>query len=126
MGKAEEFYNRHLEYLQRGDIDGLLRDQYHDDAEMVTFDATLQGKEAIKRHVMEVESARTGTVYGAERAFFAASDDCVLLTEKIHSEKLGTHIARVVFYFRDGKVYRHVALTLPPDKDPKPVPLGAD
>jgi hypothetical protein len=124
MSKGRDFYNRQLQYLQNGDIEGLVRDQYHDDAEMVTFEFTLKGKDAIRKYLQEDEPTQAGKVHKSETAFFAESDDCILFTAIIESEKLGTFIARDAFYLRDGKTYRHIALTLPPDKDPRPVPAG--
>jgi hypothetical protein len=115
--KPAEFFAEHGGYISRGDIEGLMRDHYHDDAEMVTFDFNLKGKEAIKNSLMKDSPAKMGKVLGMNVAHLAGSDDVVIFTAEITSEKLGTFVARDAFYVVNGKIKRHIALTLPPEKD---------
>jgi len=124
MGKGLEFFQEHMGYIERGDIEGLLRDHYTDDCEMVTFEFTLKGKEALRKYLTVDNPAQAGKVYDFEVKEFAESDDVIMFAATVTTEKLGTFVARDSFYLRDGKVYRHIALTLPPDKDiiPKPLP----
>ena len=46
----------------------------------------------------------------------------IIFNAAVKSENLGTFIARDALYLRDGKIYRHIALTLPPGVDPLPEP----
>lgn len=117
MGKGLDFYNEQLGYMARGDIAGLLRDHYHEDAELVTFEFTLKGIDAIYTYLTEDSPAKMGKALGMETTHFAESDDVVIFNAKVNSEKMGLFVARDVFYFKDAKVYRHIALTLPPDSD---------
>lgn len=117
MGKGLEFFQKQMDYIGKGDIDGLLRDHYHDDTEMVTFEFVLKGKEALRKYLTVDSPAKSGKVLGFEVIEFAESDDVILFTAVVKSEKLGTFKARDSLYLRDGKVYRHIALTLPPEKD---------
>ena len=117
MGKGLDFYNKQLEYMTSGDLDGLMENHYHDDAEMVSFEFVLKGREAIKKYIGEDEPAQAGKILSFETVHFAESDDVILFTAKVNSEKMGTFIARDALYLRDGKIARHISLTLPPDKD---------
>lgn len=117
MGKGEEFFQSHLEYMGRGDIDGLLRDHYHDEIELVTFEFVLKGKEALKRYLTEDNPAKMGNVVGMETTHLTASDDVIMFTAKVTGDKIGTFYARDAFYMRDGKIFRQIAMTLPPDQD---------
>jgi hypothetical protein len=47
------------------------------------------------------------------------SDDMIFFTRSVVSENLGTVIARDALYVRDWKIFRHIALTLSPEKDKK-------
>jgi len=41
----------------------------------------------------------------------------IIFTSSVNSENLGVFIARDALYVKNGKVFRHIALTLPPEKD---------
>ncbi|NCC36518.1 MAG: hypothetical protein EOM24_31575 [Chloroflexia bacterium] len=117
MAKGQEIYDKQLAYLMRGDIDGLLRDQYSDDCELVTFDFVLKGREAIG-HYLKVDSpAKSGQILGLKTTHFVATEDCVIFNAIAESEKLGRFIARDVLYIKDDRIHRHIALTLPPEAD---------
>jgi hypothetical protein len=120
--KGQAFLQQQVEFLTRGDMDGLMREQYHDDAEMVTFEFTLKGKAAIRKYLEFDEPAKAGKIGGIELRNFAESDDVIIFNAAVKSENLGTFIARDALYLRDGKIYRHIALTLPPGVDPLPEP----
>ena len=117
MTPGQKFLKKHTEYIAKGDIDGLLRDHYHDNAEMVTYEFTLKGKKAIKKYLTVDGPAKSGKILGFTMNHFVESKDVISFTATIKSEKLGVFIARDTFFLRDGKVYRHIALTVPPDKD---------
>jgi hypothetical protein len=117
VGKGLDVYNKQLEYLMRGDIDGLLRDQYTDDCELVTFEFVLKGREAIGQYLKVDSPAKSGKILGLKTTHFLATDDCVLFNAIVESEKLGRFIARDVLYLKDDRIHRHIALTVPPDGD---------
>jgi len=50
---------------------------------------------------------------------YAESDDVIIFTSSVNSANLGVFIARDALYVKDGKVFRHIALTLPPEADKK-------
>ena len=117
MGMAEDFFQEHLEYIGRGDVDGLLRDHYHDECELITFEFVLKGKEALKKYLTEDNPAKMGKVVGMETTHLVGSDDVVMFTAKVTGEKIGSFYARDAFYLKDGKIFRQIAMTLPPDVD---------
>jgi hypothetical protein len=117
VSKGLEVYNKQLEYLLRGDIDGLLRDQYTDDCELVTFEFVLKGKEAIGQYLKVDSPAKSGKVLGLKTTHFVTTDDCVIFNAIVESEKLGRFIARDAFYIKDDRIHRHIALTIPPEAD---------
>jgi hypothetical protein len=113
---SQEFFQEHIEYITKGDIDGLVRDHYHDDAQLVTFEFVLKGKEAIKKYLKEDSPQRTGKVLGMSLDYFTTSDDVIMFKASVKTEKFGTIKADDAFYLKDGKILRHIALTIPPDK----------
>lgn len=115
MTPAEKFYQDHIGYIAKGDIDGLLEDHYHDDIEMVTFEFTLKGKQAIRDYLQEWPQL-VGNILGLSTDYFAASDDVILFKASIATEKFGVIKADDAFYLIDGKIHRHMALTIPPSK----------
>lgn len=117
MAKGDEIYAQQLAYLMRGDIDGMLRDQYTDDCELVTFDFVLKGREAIG-HYLKVDSPeKSGQILGLKTVNFVATDDCIIFNAIVDSEKLGRFIARDVLYLQGDRIHRHIALTIPPEAD---------
>lgn len=118
MSKGQEFLEAHEGYLMRGDFEGLMRDHYTDDAEMVTFDFVARGKDAIRQYLEHDGPAESGRILGLELAAYAESDDVIIFDAIVKSEKLGTFIARDALVLKDGKVWRHIALTLPQGRDP--------
>jgi hypothetical protein len=117
MTRGEKFYQEMLEYLVKGDIDGLIKNCYHDDAEMVTFEFSLKGKEAIRKYLKVDEPSQMGKVIGMSTDYFAASDDVIIFKASVKSEKMGTIKADDALYIKDGKILRHIALTIPPEKN---------
>lgn len=119
MTKGRDFYNEQLAYMNAGDIDGLLREHYHEDVELVTFEFVLKGKDAIKKYLTVDSPAMMGQVLGLSTHHFAESDDVIMYVSEVNSEKMGYFQARDAYYLKDGKIFRHIALTLPPGEDRK-------
>ena len=113
MTKGEKFFQEHADYIGKGDIDGLMEAHYHEDAEMVTFEFVLKGREAIGNYMKE-SPRTTGNVLGMSIDYFAESDDVIIFKASIKTEKFGTIKADDAFYLEDGKIRRHIALTIPP------------
>lgn len=118
-GWGNAFMQKQVEYLQKHDIDGLMKNHYHEDAEMVTFEFVCKGRDAIRKYLAEDEPEKAGKILGMEMNAFYESDDTIIFTVTMTSEKLGVFVARDALFFRDGKVFRHIALTIPPESDLK-------
>ncbi|MEW5803034.1 MAG: hypothetical protein AB1847_13115 [bacterium] len=116
MTPGEKFYQEHLAYLGKGDIDGLLRDHYHEDAQMVTFEFVLKGREAIGKYLKEDAPKVTGKILGLSTDYFAESDDVIIYKASVQTEKFGIIKGDDAFYLKDGKIFRHIALTISPEK----------
>lgn len=118
MSWGKEFLDKFLGYFQSQDIDGLMS-MYHEDAELAAFNFVLKGKDAIKQYFAKnlIKKSRKITEMNPEAYF--ESDDMILFTMTTISENLGAVAARDALYVKDGKIFRHIALTLPPDKDIK-------
>ena len=117
MSKGMDVYNKQLQYLLAGDIDGLLRDQYTDDCELVTFEFVLKGKDALKQYLAVDSPAKMGQVLGMKTTHIVATDDTIIFNAIVDSEKMGRFIARDALYLRGDRIHRHIALTLPPPVD---------
>ena len=50
-GKA--FYERQVAFLEVGDVDGLIANQYNPDAKLISFDYIVVGHEALREHFRE-------------------------------------------------------------------------
>lgn len=116
---GNDFLKKQMEYLAKKDIDGLMKAHYHPDAEMITFEFILKGTEEIKKYLKEDNPAKAGEVLASEMTHFAASDDTIIFTAAVKTEKLGTFMARDALYLKDGKILRQISLTVPPDQDMK-------
>ena len=116
MTKGEKFFQEHADYIGKGDIDGLMEAHYHEDAEMVTLEFVLKGRKAIGKYLKEDSPKITGQVLGMTMDYFTESDDVILYKASVKTEKFGTIKADDAFYLKDGKILRHIALTIPPDK----------
>lgn len=117
MGWGQEFLQEHVGFLQKGDFDGLMEKHYHKDAELVTFEFTLKGRDAIKKYLSVDQPAQSGPVLGMTMNAFAESDDTIIFTATVNSKNLGVFVARDALVVKNGKVFRHIALTLPPKAD---------
>ena len=116
MGWGKAFYQEQLGLMASGDIDGLLKQHYHEDAVMVTFDGIRRGHEELKKYYVDT-LAIMGNITALATEFFEETEDVLIFKAVITSDGRGTVQADNAFYMRDGKIYRHIALTILPDVD---------
>jgi hypothetical protein len=116
MGMGKQFYGEHMGLLGSGKLDELVTLHYHPDAAIVTFDGTHQGRPAIKGYIEET-LRRHKAITGVEMQYFAEFKDVIIFRATVKSEGRGVINAQDAFYLRDGKILRHIALTLVPDAD---------
>ncbi len=114
--KGKQFYIEQLHYLGVNDIEGLLRDHYHPDAVMVTFDGIRRGHDELRKYFVNT-LASMGQITELATDYFAETEDVVIFKARITDSKRGTVYADNALFLRDGKIYRHMALTLLPNFD---------
>ena len=94
-----DFYNQQIACLEAHDIDGLMA-QYHDDAVLISFDFTLRGREAIRRH-MEGYLQRLGSVKLLSTDKFTETADAIFFEATIRTSLAEAKVYDV-FMLRDG------------------------
>jgi ketosteroid isomerase-like protein len=115
-GKGKEFYNEQLGYLGKNDIEGLLSEHYHPDAVMVTFDGIRRGRDELRKYFENTLTAMK-KITDMKTLYFEETEDVILFKASITSEGRGTVSADNALYMKDGKIFRHLALTLLPNMD---------
>jgi|SRR5215211_9375788 hypothetical protein len=115
-GKGKEYFGEQLQLMSTGQIDKLIADHYHPEAVMVTFDGIRRGPEELKKYYVDT-LALMRKVTKLEVHYFAETEDCLIFRATIVSEGRGEISAENGLYFKDGKIFRHIALTLLPDAD---------
>ena len=104
LAYAQTFQEKQVSYLKQGDLDGLLRDCYTDDARFHTFGFRLQGKAAI-REVLITYLDRLSSMGARHIDKFTGSRDFIWLELSIDNP-LGEPIRVYEFKFlREGKIY---------------------
>lgn len=116
MGKGKDFYNEQLALMATGNIDALLEQHYHEDAVMVTFDGIRRGRQELKKYYVDTLKLM-GQISHLSTQYFAETEDVIIFKATITSEGRGTVKADNAFYMKDGKIFRHIALTILPDVD---------
>ncbi len=102
---AKKFYERQVAYLIAGDVDGLVDNNYHEDATFVAFDFTVRGREALKYQFgMYLRWIGLKEVVSTDK--FTATDDSIFFEATVVTNR---GIGRIfdVFMMRDGKISHH-------------------
>lgn len=100
------FYQQHLDYIYSRDLDGLVQNDYNEDAVLMSTDSAVRGREAVKK-VFEEYLARVGDLRVTSTEEFNETDDCIQLEATIAYEKLGMKRVYDVFVLKDGKISYH-------------------
>jgi ketosteroid isomerase-like protein len=107
-GKA--FYDRQVAYLEANDVDGLIANQYADDAIIVSFDFQHKGTEALRQHFINY-LAHLGSIKLLSTDKFTETPDSIYFEATV---KVAAGVARVydVFMLKNGKATHHYTGTL--------------
>lgn len=99
------FYNRQVAFLEQGDINGLIDSQYAPDAQLISFDVTVKGRQALHKH-FEAYLARLGKLKVVSTDKFAETEDSIFFEATVD---VSGGQARVydAFVLRDGKATHH-------------------
>lgn len=102
---GNQFYQRQLDYLTAKDVDGLVESQYADDGEIVSFDFTIKGQEALKEHFRGyLEMLGYIKVLSTDK--FAESENTIFFEATVET-KLGVVQVYDAFVLRNGKAVHH-------------------
>lgn len=115
-GKGRDFYREQLGFLGQNDIEGLLREHYHPEAVMVTFDGIRRGHAEL-RHYFQTTLASMGQITALTTQYFAETEDTIIFKASITDSKRGTVQADNALCLKDGLIHRHIALTILPQHD---------
>jgi hypothetical protein len=116
MGWGKEFYLRQLGFLATNDIDGLLREHYHPDAVMITFDGIRRGHDELRSY-FEGRIGSLGQIGYLATEYFAETEDTIIFKSVVRSSS-NAHEGEIhadnALVLKDGKIWRHIALTILP------------
>jgi hypothetical protein len=113
MKPGKKFYLEQLFMVGAGDIDGILEKHYHKDAVMVTFDGVRKGHKELREYY-ENTFASIGQITGMSTDYFEETEDSIIFKSTITDSKRGTVHADNAFFMKDGKIFRHLSLTILP------------
>ena len=100
------FYQKHLGFFYRRDIEGLLASDYAEDAELISYDFAVRGHAAMRPiFAAYLEMLGDFTVKSTEH--FTETEDSILLEATLAGPKFGERKVYDVFVFRDGKAAYH-------------------
>lgn len=101
-----KWYLRHVQFFKDKDVDGLLASDYTDDANLMSYDFALQGKEALKvAFTQYLEMIGDFTLDSTE--VFHKAGDKVILEATLTTKNAGIRKVWDVFLLRDGKISHH-------------------
>ncbi len=99
------FYDRHIQFLVDKDVDGLVETSYARDAELVTFQTVINGREALRRYFRDyIEMLGDIVVESTDR--FAETEDAILFEATVRS-KLGRARVYDAWVLSDGRITHH-------------------
>ena len=99
------FYDRHIQFLVDKDVDGLVETNYAPDAELVTFQTVINGREALRSYFREyIEMLGDIVVESTDK--FAETEDAILFEATVRSN-LGRARVYDAWVLRDGQITHH-------------------
>jgi hypothetical protein len=106
-GKFRDFYYRQLGFLAKKDVEGLIRNQYTEDGELLSFDNYIKGAPALIEY-FKGYIANLGYIKLLSTDKYIESDDSLFFEATVET---AGGIAEIydVFVLRDGKIWRHFA-----------------
>lgn len=104
---GKKFYEKHLGYFYAKDVDGLVENDYNEDAVLISFDFTVQGHEALKE-IFRGYIDMIGDMKVKSTDNFTETEDIIFLEATLETSKLGERKVYDVFMMRDGKISYHI------------------
>ncbi len=102
---AKTFYERQVEFLLKGDAEGLVDNNYHDDAMVVSHEFVVKGKEALKEHFRQyLKWVHIQEVKSTDK--FTEADNTIFFEATVRSNFGIVHVFDV-WVLNDGKIKYH-------------------
>lgn len=100
-----QFYEAQIRYLQAGDVDGLIDNQYTEDATLVSFDNQITGNAPLKEYFRGyLKMLGSLEVLSTDR--FVETDDSLFFQATVKTD-LGQAAVFDAWVLRDGKISHH-------------------
>ncbi len=101
-----KFYERHINYFVIKDVNGLVENDYNEDAVLISFDFTVKGHEALK-DIFKGYLEMIGDLELKSTDNFTETEDSIFLEATIETSKLGERKVYDVFVMKNGKISYH-------------------
>ena len=106
MTKGRKFYQKQLDFLYAKDVEGLIDNNYNDDAALISFDHTIVGNKALKEYFKGyLEMLGDLKVLSTDK--FTETDDSIFFEATVETGKFGVVHVFDAMFFQNGKIYRH-------------------
>ena len=107
-----QFYEAQIEYLVAGDVEGLIDNQYTDDALLVSFDNQIRGNAALKEYFKGyLEMLGKLEVVSTDK--FVETEDAIFFEATVNTN-FGQAVVFDAWVIRDGKIAYHFTGVHPP------------
>lgn len=100
-----QFYEAQIQYLVAGDVEGLIDNQYTDDATLVSFDHQVKGNAALKEY-FKGYLQMLGSLEVVSTDKFVETDDSIFFEATVNSN-FGQARVYDAWVLRDGKISHH-------------------
>ena len=102
---GRKFYDRQVELLEAGNVEELVRSQYHSDAVLVSFDVTRRGQDELLPHFREYLQ-HLGSMKVLSTDKFTETEDSIFFEATARTDH-GTARVYDVFILDGGKATHH-------------------
>ena len=102
---GRRFYEEQLRYLSAGDVDGLVANHYAEDGAIISFDFTVKGRPALRKHFQSyLEMLGYIKLLSTDR--FTETDDAIFFEATVETRQ-GVVRVYAAFVLKDGKITHH-------------------
>ena len=103
--RGRELYDRQIQFLVDKDVDGLIETNYAPDAELISFQTVVKGREALRTYFRGyIEMLGDIVVESTDK--FAETDDAIFFEATVRSA-LGRVRVYDAWVLRDGQITHH-------------------
>lgn len=100
-----KFYQKQLAYLFAKDVDGLIENNYNEDAQLIGLDFVVKGRQALKEHFRNYLNM-LGDIKVTSTDKFIETDDTIFFRASVET-KLGPARVFDAFVLKNGKISHH-------------------